>query len=247
MSFDLFKPFTDLTKSGAVTFNKEYGALKDTADTKIKLFHEVLSAENPEFNVFKAYDELSKEAQKTAAALAGLKDAEPKALQEAREAAAKAEKSLVSFLRGESEHTLAAVAEGAEPIKVKLTDDCGQALRDAFKEAQHAAGKVAKPANSYLGGIVRTQENGWRKALNHNADQMKFWKEGLTNAERGIAFGRVAGVGASGAAIADGIFRSQTRDGEDRGGLARTGEVAVGTAGLLASLVGGSAKSLARL
>lgn len=246
MNYDPFQSFTALNKSADITFNKEYAPHEAAALTKINDFH--LAAGTLYGDAKIAYDTLAVEAQQAKDAykvLTSVKDTDAKVLQEAKNLAATTEKNFLGFLRGEYEYVLP--KEGAEAVKIKLSKDYAPAVMDAFKEAEQAAAKVVRPAHSFAGGIVRTQEHGWSKALKHNGEQMKFWKEGLSGAERGIAFGRVAGVGASGVAIADGLLRSQTRDGENRSGLVRTGEVAAGTAGLLASLVGGSAKSLARL
>lgn len=143
----------------------------------------------------------------------------------------KAEEKIRSFLRGET----------IEGVEAKVSDD----LKKAFVAAETETDKLVKSANSFFGGMVRTQKNGFVEALKKNTQHMKFYEKGLEAGERGLRFAHGSAVVGAAIGLGDAAFRSKTNEGEDRSGAMRVIE-AVG-AGMLgtAALLGGKA-ALAR-
>lgn len=112
--------------------------------------------------------------------------------------------------------------------------------KTAFAEAEEAVHSVTKPTLGWL-GTVRTQKDGFTKALKQNGEKMQFWKEGMTVGERGKAFAHGGAAVGAVVGMGDAIFRSKNSEGEDRSALMRMAEfVVAGGVGAVA-LVGGPA------
>lgn len=122
--------------------------------------------------------------------------------------------------------------KGAENAGVKVTD----ALKTAFTEAEKATAKVVNTINGKFTGALQSQ--GVKAAFNQNFDSIKnaFGKD-VTMGQRGVGFAKVGGVGVAVVGMGDAIFRSKTKEGEDRSALVRLSEfvlsLAVGTFALL--------------
>lgn len=123
------------------------------------------------------------------------------------------------FCSGETTHRMYDVEHTASPE-----------LQKAYKEAMDATQEVSKVMNGWLGKL---QVEGWRGALKHN---LNFMDAAVMENRGKVVFGRVAGVGAGVAMVADAMFRSKSGDNEARGILTR---IAEGVTGL--ALAGGSA------
>lgn len=185
-----------------------------------------------------AYEALSAKATTDAAAAFGAKNATAEVVRPLQEAAAKSQAELKSFLSGTSEYAL------GEGKTIKLHDDCAPAVRNAFIEAESKANGTFRAASNWFGGAVKA--DGWAGAVkgNYNKVVNGFKAEGF--APKGKAFAHGALVVAAPIAIVDGIVHSKNKDGEDRSGWVRAGEVLVGAAALTAALVGGRAAGALR-
>lgn len=182
-----------------------------------------------------AADELYTAAKEKHDAFHGLAETAPEAERNTAKAAAEdAKDALKSFLRGEKAHKVG-------EVEVKLTDEVGKELRDAFIEAESAHASVGKPMASMF-GTVRTQKEGFSKALKQNGEKMKFWSKDLEGfAPRAKAFAHGSAVVGSVVGMGDALLRSKNSDGEDRSALLRMAEfVVAGGLGTVA-LIGGPA------
>jgi len=101
----------------------------------------------------------------------------------------------------------------------------------------------AKPAAEKFFGLGaegkwmhRVADKGWGSAIKQGAGEMQFWKAGN---HKGVAFGRIAGVGAGVALAGDALFRGKTGDGEQRGFVTRVLQFGTGAAVAAGSLAAG--------
>lgn len=182
-----------------------------------------------------ATDELYTAAKEKHDAFHGLAETAPEAERNTAKAAAEdAQDALKSFLRGEKAHKVG-------EVEVKLTDEVGKELRDAFIEAESAHASVSKPMASMF-GTVRTQKEGFSKALKQNGEKMKFWSKDIEGyLPRAKAFAHGSAVVGSVVGMGDAVFRSKNSEGEDRSALLRMAEfVVAGGLGTVA-LIGGPA------
>lgn len=138
-------------------------------------------------------------------------------------------------------------AEAAKPEQkpavevAKKEVSVSDGLKKSFAEAETAAAKVTDPASSYF-GIVRTQKDGWTKAVKANGEKMKFWSSDIEGfAARGKAFAHGSAVVGSVIGMGDAILRSKNSEGEDRSAMMRMAEFVVAGGVGAAMLVGGRA------
>ena len=120
----------------------------------------------------------------------------------------------------------------ATKVEVKVTDS----LKTSFESAETAAAKVTDPASSMF-GTVRTQKDGWAKAVKNNWQEVKEFKPGT----RGMAVARCGVVAGSAIAIGDALLRSKDSNGEDRSAAMRMAEFVVAGGVGTAALVSGRA------
>ncbi len=180
----------------------------------------------------RALYDVAKEKHTALQALA--KDATDEQRREATAAAEEAKEALTGFLRGDKAHKVG-------DTTVQLSDTVGKELRDAFVAAEKAHADVRKPMSSYF-GIVRTQKDGWSKAVKANGEKMKFWSSDIEGfAARGKAFAHGSAVVGSVIGMGDAILRSKNSEGEDRSAMMRMAEFVVAGGVGAALLVGGRA------
>lgn len=195
----------------------------------------LLAHQNATGDVRIAVDELYGMAKAKHEAFHGLAETASEADRNSAKAAAEdAKDALKNFLRGEKAHKVG-------EVEVKLTDEVGKDLRHAFIEAESAHASVSKPMASMF-GTVRTQKEGFSKALKQNGEKMKFWSKDIEGfAPRAKAFAHGSAVVGSVVGMGDALLRSKDSNGEDRSALMRMAEfVVAGGLGTVA-LIGGPA------
>lgn len=156
----------------------------------------------------------------------------------AKTAAEEAKEALTGFLRGEKSHK---VGENTVQLSGEAGKEVGKELQEAFIEAERAHDNVRKPMASFV-GTVRTQKEGFSKALKQNGEKMKFWSKDLEGfMPRAKAFAHGSAVVGSVVGMGDAVLRSKNSEGEDRSALARLAEFVVAGGVGTAALIGGPA------